>query len=199
MTKSNFLIALFIAVWAVSIGIGFVRLTDYASRPGKPANVSPKLPAGIFTGSGKNLPKLVLFIHPRCPCSRSTLNELARMVANRQAHAEIKIFFYKPADQSAEWVETDLWENAKRIPGVEIAVMSEEEIEKFGVVTSGQAILYDAESEIVFSGGITPGRGHEGMSSGRSEIENYLENGKISIRETPVFGCLLTSKEIDLP
>ena len=199
MGKKNILIALFITVWAVSVGIGFVRLTDYASRPGKPANVSPRLPTGIFAESSKNLPKLVLFIHPQCPCSRSTLNELARLVANRQERAEIKVFFYKPIDKSAEWVETDLWENAKRIPGVDVATMSEEEIEKFGVVTSGQAILYDAGDEIVFSGGITPGRGHEGMSSGRREIENYLENGKISIRETPVFGCLLTSKEIDLP
>lgn len=200
MNRSNLLITSFIATWAILTGIGFVWLTDYSARPGKPANVSHKLPKGIFAEPGKNLPKLLLFIHPRCPCSRATLNELARLVADRQASAaEIRVFFYKPADKPGEWVETDLWENAKSIPGVEVSLMSEEEIEKFGVVTSGQAILYDAAEEIVFSGGITVGRGHEGKSLGRAAIENYLENGEISIRETPVFGCLLTSKEIVLP
>jgi hypothetical protein len=77
--------------------------------------------------------------------------------------------------------------------------MNEDEIEKFGVVTSGQAILYSATGETVFSGGITIGRGHEGKSDGREAIEDYLESGKVYISETPVFGCLLTSKEINLP
>lgn len=199
MKKKNFLIGLFIAIWAASIGIGFVLLTDYSMRPGKPANVSPNLPAGIFIESGKNLPKLVLFIHPRCPCSRATLNELARIVANEQNRLEIKVFFYKPDNGSSEWIKTDLWETAENIPGVEVEIMNEAEIEKFGVVTSGQAILYSADSETVFSGGITIGRGHEGKSDGRTAIENYLETGDIYVSETPVFGCLLTSKEIDLP
>ena len=199
MKKKNFLIGLFIAVWAASIGIGFVFLTDYSTRPGKPANVSPNLPAGIFAEADKRLPKLVLFIHPRCPCSRATLGELARIVANEQNRMEIKIFFYKPDNESREWVKTDLWETAKNIPGVEVEVMNEAEIEKFGVVTSGQAILYNANGETVFSGGITLGRGHEGKSDGRAAIETYLETSDIYVSETPVFGCLLTSREIDLP
>ncbi len=190
-------IALFVAVWAALIGIGFVWLTDYSSRPGKPANVSAKLPTGIFAESSKNLPKLVLFIHPKCPCSRATLGELARIAANEQDKIEIKIFFYKPEKESPEWIQTDLWETARNTAGVEIASMNEEEIEKFGVITSGQVMLYDSKNEIVFSGGITLGRGHEGKSEGRIAIENYVETGKIYVSETPVFGCLLTSKEIE--
>lgn len=192
------MIGIFIAIWAASIGIGFVFLTDYSMRPGKPANVSRHIPSGIFTESTEELPKLVLFIHPRCPCSRATLNELARIVANEQNRAKIKIFFYKPDNESSEWVKTDLWETAENIPGVDVEIMNEANIEKFGVVTSGQAILYSADGETVFSGGITLGRGHEGKSDGRAAIENYLETGAISVSETPVFGCLLTSKEIDL-
>ena len=72
--------------------------------------------------------------------------------------------------------------------------MTEAEIKRFGAVTSGQTILYDADGNVEFSGGITLSRGHEGMSTGRSSIESILDGDEPKTRETPVFGCLLTSE-----
>lgn len=192
----KYLLIFLVTIWTIFIGISFVWLNDYSSRPGIPADVSAKLPKGIFFESDSKIPKLLIFVHPHCPCSHATLGELERLVATTQDLANIKIIFYKPNDKPSEWIETDLWQNARVIPNVEIATMSEEEIQRFGVVTSGQAILYDADGNLVFSGGITLSRAHEGNNKGRKIIEKYLHEGEILAGETPVFGCSLTSSVI---
>ncbi|MEZ5427123.1 MAG: hypothetical protein R2747_12710 [Pyrinomonadaceae bacterium] len=193
MKVKNFILAASVCVWMIVIGVGFVWITDYSSRPSLPANISPHLPEGVFPEAVSDRPKILLFVHPKCVCSRATMSELARMVSDTEGLSEIKIFFYKPAGQSEEWVKTDLWEKARRIPGVSIGTMNEDQINKFGVVTSGQVILYDGGGDLVFSGGITLGRGHEGKSKGREAIETFLRGGRPEIREMAVFGCSLTS------
>lgn len=192
----KFLLILLFTLWILSVGIGLVWMTDYSTRPGLPADVSAKLPPDIFSESGAKLPKLILFIHPQCPCTGATFAELERLVASTYGLARIKIIFYRPNDQPLEWIETKYWHRAKNIPGVEISSMTEEEIEKFGVITSGQTLLYDAEGNLLFSGGITLARAMEGDNKGRQIIEKYLHEGKILSGETPVFGCSLTSSVI---
>jgi hypothetical protein len=185
-----------VMIWAVLVGIGFVWLTDYSTRPGKPANVSAKLPPEIYETLNKTLPKVILFVHPQCACSRATLSELERILAENENRAEVKIFFYKPEQESDDWVKTNLWRQANEMPSVKVGIMNESEMEKFGVITSGQTIVYDLDGNVVFSGGITYGRGHEGMSRGRKAIEEYLQSGRLSVSETSVFGCALTSQEL---
>lgn len=185
-----------VTLWAIFVGIGFVWMTDYSTRPGIPANVSAKLPPNIFSESESTFPKLVLFIHPQCPCSAATFTELEKIVASTQGLAKIKVIFYRPNDKLVEWIETAYWRRTKNIPGVEISSMKEEEIEKFGVITSGQTLLYDAKGNLLFSGGITSARATEGDNTGRKIIETYLRKGEILSGETPVFGCSLTSSVI---
>lgn len=193
--KKYFLVFV-VTIWTISVGIGFVWMTDYSTRPGIPAVVSAKLPPNIFSDSDSKLPKLILFIHPKCSCSRATLGELERIVAVTKDLVEVKIIFYKPDSEPSEWVETGFWQRAKTIPGVKISTMSEEEIEKFGVITSGQTLLYDSDGNLVFSGGITLSRALEGDNKGRQIIETYLQGGKVLDREAPIFGCSLTSAVI---
>jgi hypothetical protein len=65
------------------------------------------------------------------------------------------------------------------------------EARRFGAATSGQVILYDARGTLLFSGGITPARGHSGDSTGRDAILALLIDGSSEASETPVFGCSL--------
>ena len=68
-------------------------------------------------------------------------------------------------------------------------------------ITSGQTLLYDTKGHLVFSGGITGGRGHEGDNTGRESIEKYLQTGKTIVshkkaweRQTRVYErCLRVS------
>lgn len=63
------------------------------------------------------------------------------------------------------------------------------EAKRFGAFTSGQALLYDAQGQLRFSGGITDSRGHEGDNAGREAIEAILAGKTATTTLTDVFGC----------
>ena len=65
------------------------------------------------------------------------------------------------------------------------------EASRFGAATSGQAILYDGDGRLVFSGGITAARGHFGDNAGSQALARLLIDGMPSRPHTPVFGCAL--------
>jgi hypothetical protein len=62
---------------------------------------------------------------------------------------------------------------------------------RFGVETSGHVLLYDAAGKLMFSGGITPSRGHSGDNTGRDAVVRLLRHGGVERTKTPVFGCSL--------
>lgn len=197
INNRKYLIILGVVFWTILLVVGFLRMTDYSYSPGVPAIVSAKLPKNIFTTLDKNLPKLLVFLHPKCPCSKATLGELTNLIESNPNLAEVIVIFLKPDNESDEWVKTSLWEKASRISSIKLVMMDDEEISQFGVITSGQTLLYNPRGNLIFSGGITVGRGHEGESIGRQAIQNYLQTGNTDLHQTSVFGCLLTSAKLD--
>jgi len=96
-----------------------------------------------------------------------------------------------------DWMKTDLWGNASRIPGATVTRDDNgEEAKRFHAATSGQTILYDADGKLLFSGGITGGRGHSGENAGRSAIMALLADGRSHCRETFVYGCSLLNPNL---
>ncbi len=63
--------------------------------------------------------------------------------------------------------------------------------QKFGVETSGHVLLYDGNGQLLFSGGITGLRNHEGANAGRDALLAFSQGQSHRLKETPVFGCLL--------
>ena len=194
MKLNKLILTIVIAFWSLVIGIGTVWMTDYNSRPGRAA-VSPAILPDDDLKQFEYLPKVLVFLHPQCPCSRATLAELARLNTRNAGLADVHIFFYQPSDQADEWSKTDLWRQAAAIPNVSVDIIGKEKLQKFGAITSGQILLYDTQKRLVFSGGITDGRGHEGDNDGRESIEKYLQTGETTVSQTPVFGCILTTSE----
>ena len=182
-------------LWALAIGVGFAIVTDYSVRPSQPAQVLPHLPAETLSEAQKKRPTLLLFAHPQCPCTRASIAELARLLAHHRGQVNVQVLFYHPLTQPREWVEAELWQQAKKLPNVVVSTVGELDLRRFGVSTSGQSLLYDAAGKFVFSGGITSARGHEGDNTGRSAISTYLQTGEIPTAQTPVFGCALTEAE----
>lgn len=132
-------------------------------------------------------------LHPACPCSRASVEELDRLLAHAQGLVTANVLFFKPRDVPDGWEQTDLWRKAASIPGVRVVRDDEgAEAERFRAVTSGQVVLYSAAGELLFSGGITPSRGHEGDNAGLSAVTALLTGaGAGALAETPVFGCSL--------
>ena len=93
-----------------------------------------------------------------------------------------------------------MWRRAAGIPGV--AVHCDEdgvECRRFHAETSGYTVLYDSRGKLLFQGGITSSRGHEGDNAGRSAVESIVQHKLFSQVRTPVYGCSLLATESSAP
>jgi len=105
------------------------------------------------------------------------------------------VLFIQPSDVPKDWTQSSLWKLAAEIPGVRINTdLDGQEAERFGARSSGHVFIYDAYGELLFQGGITSERGHEGDNAGESAIVDLLRGGKECLRTTPVYGCGLVNQ-----
>jgi hypothetical protein len=181
------------ALWFATVASGMAVILDYESRPGPAARPPTDWPSGTQVARIPGRATLVMLAHPHCPCTRASVGELARLMAHVQGRLTATVLFLSPSSAPIDWEQTDLWQSAAAIPSVAVRRdVDGVEAARFGAVTSGQVIVYDAAGGMVFSGGITGGRGHAGDNAGRSAIL-ALVDGEPSTRESPVFGCSLVT------
>lgn len=178
-------------LWLAGVGFGMRTLWGYSYTPGPAAAAVAEWPANSALVPDRILPTLVVFAHPQCPCTRVTLEELARLLTHTRNRAAVHVVFYRPASADPDWARNDIWDAAAAIPGVDVRADEDgRESERFGAFVSGQTFLYDAHRRLLFSGGITLGRGHAGDNPGRDAIESWL-SGAVGAARAPVFGCLI--------
>jgi hypothetical protein len=186
-------IVLAVAWLAVTL-TGLCLIEQYANTPGTAAEPPKHWPAETGLTLNPAGPTLVMFVHPHCPCTRASLSELQRMIAHCSVPVTPWIVFYKPASMSAGWEQTNLWDTALAIPGAHvISDLDGVEASRFRATTSGQTVLYDSAGKLLFSGGITGARGHEGDNAGETAIEELVNSASSDCRQTPVFGCPITT------
>jgi hypothetical protein len=180
-------------VWLVAVAGGMFSLTAYKSTPGGAAEPSVRWPSDSRLARAPGKATLIMAAHPRCTCTRASLHELSRLldVAGRDVTAYV--LFAKPSDDGdSEWTNSELWKRAQEIDGVTV-VLDEDGVEakRFDARVSGTVLLYDAGGRLLFDGGITPARGHEGDSFGRQRIITLLSGGTADRADSPTFGCAL--------
>ncbi|MBU6454242.1 MAG: RedB protein [Cyanobacteria bacterium REEB67] len=182
------------AAWIISVGFGFQLLLDYGSKPGPQAAVAPTWPQGSTLDKETTAPTLLVFLHPKCPCSNATLSELAYVVA-RHPELRTRLIFIKPTGAAKGWEDTALWRRALALPGATVVVDGQgREANAFAARTSGQCFLYDRLGHLQFAGGITGSRGHEGDNQGLCRLEAALDQKQSIGILSPTFGCPLNSK-----
>jgi hypothetical protein len=188
--KPKIVLFLGLIVWLLAVGFGLRLILNYENTPGRSGASPTDWPAESRIQRTPGMPTLVMMIHPHCPCSRASIGELALLMVQGQGRVNANVLFVKPKDFPEEWEKTDLWSSAAMIPGVKVAVDNEGlEAQRFGSQTSGQVMLYGADGQLLFSGGITSARGHSGDNDGRNAIISLLTKNSSEIKETPVFGC----------
>ncbi len=179
-------------LWLAAVATGAGLLERYSSTPGAAAAAPADWPAQTALQRVATLPTLVMLVHPRCPCSRASLGELAEIMTTAHGRLTVHVLFIKPAGTQAGWEQTDLMHRAASIAGVHVITDdAAREAALFGAKTSGQALLYDANARLIFSGGITASRGHSGDSVGRRAVLASLQRGPVLAGSAPVFGCAL--------
>jgi hypothetical protein len=170
-------------------------LLVYENKPGESARAKAHWPTESRLARVADRPTLILLAHPQCTCTRASLAELGEVLGRAHLQPKTYVLFLKPSQFFDGWEQSDLWRTATSLPNVTVVRDDDGvEAERFGAVTSGQTMLYDAKGELLFSGGITGSRGHAGDNAGRSSLLALLDHGTSLRRSTSVFGCSLFSR-----
>jgi hypothetical protein len=191
LRRPLFLCGCFLA-WCFAIAAGWLSIECYANRAGDLTEPPSRWPAESQLPRPAGHARLLLFAHPRCPCTRATLAELDRFLTRNRENVDTCVVFTKPADVPDGWEGSDLLRKAQSLEGVSTIVDTGGiETKRFRAHTSGVAMLYNREGRLLFYGGLTASRGHEGDSAGMAALQAILDGQCPSIAHTDVFGCPL--------
>lgn len=191
MTR-RFVVPIAVAIWVGVVGSGMAALTHYKSTPGAVGEVARQWPAASALEREAGALTLIMAVHPKCVCSRASLDELVILLGRAQKRVAATVLLTRPEGSDPSWSQSDIRTQASRIPGAR--VVDDEggrEARRFGALTSGQVFLYAADGQLVFHGGLTGGRGHEGDNAGLSRALGIVDGTPVARAESPVFGCAL--------
>jgi hypothetical protein len=176
--------------WLGGVVAGFVLLARYDFAAGAAGAALPRWPVESRIPLSGQGPTLIMFAHPRCPCTRASLGELEKLVAHCPEGLTAWVALFQPAGAGEAWAPTDLHTTAGNIPGVRVLDdIGGAEAQLFHAMTSGHTVLFGPSGEQLFSGGMTVARGHAGDNDGRSALEAILNHATPGTREAPVYGC----------
>lgn len=193
-TSRRFGAAGWLTVWGSAVALGMLLMAAYASAPGEPGAAPARWPAGAAVPLDGRRPTLLIFLHPRCPCSLASLDELAVLLVRCGDRVAARAVVVGPADGGGGWFPPSLRATLAGIPGLAVSAdPGGVEARRFAVTTSGHVLLYGPGGERLFSGGITPGRGERGDNLGRSALFGRIMGGGRDGPEPPVFGCPLAT------
>ncbi len=140
-------------------------------------------------------PVLVMIAHPKCACTRASLHELQRLSTRFEALPSppaLYLSIIAPAGAGPDWADGPVLAAAASIRGLNVYLDPGGQFAgRLGATTSGHVLLYGADSRLLFSGGITSARAHEGDAAGQEAIVAALYGRGASSPVTPVFGCAL--------
>lgn len=195
--------AIIVIAWCSAVGIGMAILYTYEAKPSSYNSYVATWPAQTSLIRDVDKFHIIMFLHPQCPCSRASLAEMERVLARASGRASVDILFVRPTATDESWVRTELWRRAAATPGVRVKTdIQGTEAANFGAIASGHVVMYASDGRLVFSGGITQSRGHEGANDGRSAMISAfsrLHALKTVIEPvlTPTYGCLLRNSRDD--
>ncbi len=180
-----------IAAWFAMTVTLFAKLAMYSQSPG--ALGAPPLAAVVGLDTAPDKFTLAVAIHPKCPCTQSTIYELERLAPKTDRPIDF-VFYVYTADASPEsWFEESADILQSRFPGSTVIQDKNGEFaETLGAFISGSTVLYNSNGTPVFWGGVTSGRGHSGDNLGSDSIIAIVNGQEPPRTTTAVYGCEIT-------
>jgi hypothetical protein len=186
------------APWAVVVAAGMGLLAAYANTAGPLAHAPTSFAQNGAGPADSPTNQLLMFVHPRCPCSLASMDELARIMTRCPGQLDATVYFLRPQSRPVDWERTRLWDMAASIPGVHAETdIAGAVADRFHANTSGEVLLYDRAGQLRFQGGITSARGHAGDNRGASAVIAIARGEQSDGKRCPVFGCPLHAEAAD--
>ena len=187
-------LSLITAIWATTVVVGFALLINHEEQPAAQAAAPLVWPSASQLPRSEKKATLIMFAHPFCPCTRASINELSKLVTRCRNKLNVEVVFLQPPGVTVDWEKSPSWQLARAIPGVTVRHDDQGgESNLFGARTSGEVVLYNPDGELIFHGGITGGRGHEGDNVGLDAVQSLLLHNHANVSGTPTFGCSLSN------
>ncbi|MCE9599083.1 MAG: hypothetical protein K8S54_14065 [Spirochaetia bacterium] len=185
-----------VGAWVLLLFCFMYALGAYEQTPGEESDLQ-QWPADFQRPSNNRERTLVFFAHPGCPCTKPSVEQL-RSILPQDGTTEVLVFLFKPATEDARWTHTELFEKLSQIPGARIESDSDGKIaEKFHVRTSGTTLIFDKGGKVLFSGGLTRGRGTEGDNDNAASARSVLAGSTVTrtLQKAVVYGCSFFIRE----
>lgn len=192
-------LGLSLLVWCGLVVLGMKILIDYDKRPGPEGLFKPYWPQETTLYRDPKRPTLVMAMHAGCSCSRASVEELAKIMSKVGPKLTAHILLLPTGigkRYEEEALRSYIWKRGLETAGTQMHLDPEaREIRAFGALVSGTTLLFDNSGRLVFHGGITASRAHEGDNLGSEFIRNFAMGSTKQdiVGKTPVFGCHLFS------
>lgn len=182
------------ALGAVVAVVSLWSAWSHAAVPAGAGRAPARWPGDSAIARREGLPTLVMFAHPRCPCTRASLDELRHVLSGRAGRVDAQLWVVIPPGAPAAWSDGSTLTSAADIPGLSIHFdRGGVEAARFDAGTSGQVVLYDPSGRLRYHGGVTGARGHEGDNRGRERVIAQLDRARPEPLAAPVYGCELVA------
>ena len=178
-------------------------LHAYGGAPASLDEVADDWPHELSIEHATDARTLLFFVHPRCPCTSASIDELASLLQSlREEHRpEVRVVVRMPTGVDGDDASTNDWSDSRlrtRLAKLASAPLIDDQggelALRFGATASGVVLLYDSNGACCYRGGITSSRGHRGPSLARRTLRSILE-GTVATGRAPVFGCALHGPE----
>ncbi|MCA9790500.1 MAG: hypothetical protein KC910_01845, partial [Candidatus Eremiobacteraeota bacterium] len=136
-------------------------LYAYESAPGEAGHPPLEWPRQSRLVLERDRDTVLLFVHPKCPCTVASIEEMQRLLACLPARPKVYVLLTTPVGVAPGWEEGLLQRMVTGSVSLDpIVDRGEVETKRFRVFTSGQVVVYDSQGRLQFCGGVTPSRGH---------------------------------------
>jgi len=180
------------AVWMAALVTGYLTLTGFSSTPGQSAEAIQQWAGSSVIASSVGKPLLIVAIHPKCMCSAATVTELEQVLLRCNGRVDVHALVLVPQASDESFKDSAVISRLQKLPSVAVHFdLGGNELRRLGLHTSGNVLLYSSTGQLLYNGGITYARGHEGDNLGESQVEDAILKGQAPQTDRPVFGCKL--------
>jgi hypothetical protein len=184
-------------LWACAILACFAAVERHANQPAAvpPPGITWPVDSAIEPAPGQAT--ALIFAHPKCPCTQASIQQFQRIEARHPGAFSTIVLFTIPESDQEDWTSTRLVQQAGNLRSARVVFdPGGREASRFRAAVSGQVLLFSKTGRLLYSGGVTAARGHEGDNAGQDAFEHALAHPDDPAAHFPIYGCgLITQVE----